>query len=151
MFQIYFMKSILVSFLLLIAVAASAQTAATKTDPLVLKQTEHDFGKIPQGKPVYFSFDLSNVGNESLTLENVQASCGCTTPEWSKEPIAPGASAQIRVGYNAASEGLFQKDITITYRNGETKRIQIKGQVWRGPEGSAPSNTSVEFLKKQTL
>jgi hypothetical protein len=81
----------------------------------------------------------------------VHASCGCTTPEWSREAIAPGATAQIKVGYNAAAEGPFDKSITITYNTNQSKIIRIKGNVWRAPEGAAPANASVQFLKKQTL
>jgi len=141
------MKSILSFLLILTGLAAGAQTPAT-TEVLELKQTEHDFGKIPQGKPVFYSFQIVNIGTEPLSLENVQASCGCTTPEWSKDPIAPGATAVIKVGYNAAAEGPFEKPITITYKSGLTKVIKIKGTVWKAPEGSAPANASVQFLKK---
>ena len=118
---------------------------------LMLKETEHDFGKIPQGKPVYYSFEIVNTGSEPLKLDDVHASCGCTTPEWSREPIAPGATSAIKVGYNAASEGGFDKTVTITYNTNETKSLKIKGTVWKAPEGAAPTNASVQFLKNQTL
>src|SRR5690348_17161723 len=76
-----------------------AQTvAAPAADVLNLKETEHDFGKIPQGKPVFYVFEIANTGTLPLKLDNVQASCGCTTPEWSKDPIAAGASDKIKVG-----------------------------------------------------
>jgi len=130
---------------------AGAQTTPGTQDVLKVVETEYDFGKIPQGKPVYHAFQIVNLSSEPLKLENVQASCGCTTPEWSKDPIAPGATAEIRVGYNAAAEGYFDKPITITYNNGQTKLLKIKGTVWKAPEGIAPSNASVQFLKKQTL
>ncbi len=120
-------------------------------DPLQLKETEHDFSKIPQGKPVYYSFEIKNAGKTALKLDNVQASCGCTTPEWSQEPIAPGTTAQIKVGYNAAAEGVFDKFITITYNSNQSKQIRIKGTVWKAPEGSAPANASIDFLKKQSF
>ena len=81
----------------------------------------------------------------------MQASCGCTTPEWSRDPIAPGATAKIKVGYNAAAEGVFQKTITIIYNTTQSKIITIKGTVWKAPEGSAPANASVDFLKKQSF
>jgi hypothetical protein len=55
------------------------------------------------------------------------------------------------VGYNAAAEGYFEKFITITYNTTQTQQIKIKGTVWKGPQGSAPVNAAVEFLKKQTL
>jgi hypothetical protein len=92
-----------------------------------------------------------NTGQEPLKLDDVKASCGCTTPEWSREAIAPGATAQIRVGYNAAAENYFEKYITITYNTNQTKQLKIFGNVWKAPEGAAPANASVQFLKKQTL
>ena len=129
---------------------AGAQTTPETQDVLQLKETEHDFAKIPQGKPVYYIFEIVNTGTQPLKLDDVHASCGCTTPEWSRDPIAAGAVAQIKVGYNAAAEGPFDKAITITY-NGQSKQLKIKGTVWKAPEGAAPANASVQFLKKQTL
>ena len=128
-----------------------ATVVTTTDDVLKLKETEHDFDKIPQGKPVYYTFDIINTGKTALKLDNVQASCGCTTPEWSRDPIAPGATAKIKVGYNAAAEGVFQKTITIIYNTTQSKIITIKGTVWKAPEGSAPANASVDFLKKQSF
>lgn len=126
--------------------AAKAQLAA---EPLELKETEYHFGSIPQGKPVYHTFQIINKGTAPLKLDNVQASCGCTTPEWNKEPIAPGATGTIKVGYNAAAEGHFEKMVTVSYNGNSTKQIIIKGDVWRSPAGSAPTNASVNFLKQQ--
>lgn len=125
--------------------------ASVSEDVLKLKETEYEFGKIPQGKPVYHTFEIVNTGKTALKLDNVQASCGCTTPEWSQDPIAPGATAKIKVGYNSAAEGPFDKFITITYNTTQTKQIRIKGNVWKAPEGPAPSNSSVDLLKKQTF
>lgn len=126
--------------------AVKAQQVA---DAIELKTTEHDFGKIPQGKPVYYTFEVINKTAAPLKLDNVQASCGCTTPEWNQDPIAAGATDKIKVGYNAASEGNFEKFITITYNGNQTKLIKIKGTVWKAPAGSAPANASVQFLKQQ--
>ena len=131
---------------------AGAQTtpATPAEDVLKLKETEHDFGKIPQGKPVYYTFEILNTGTQPLKLDDVHAACGCTTPEWSRDEIAPGATANIKVGYNAASEGGFDKVVTITYNTNQSKILKIKGTVWKAPEGAAPTNASVQFLKKQT-
>lgn len=118
-------------------------------DALLIKQDLYDFGTIPQGKPVYYFFEIANTGSAPLKLENVQASCGCTTPEWNNQPIAAGGSEKIKVGYNAAVEGPFEKFITITYNGNQTKQIRIKGTVWKAPAGSAPTNASVQFLKQQ--
>jgi len=113
---------------------------------------EYDFAKIPQGKPVYHFFEVVNNSKTAIKLDNVQASCGCTTPEWSHDPIAPGGSSKIKIGFNAASEGPFDKYITVYYNNStQNKQIKIKGFVWKAPDGPAPANASVELLKKQTF
>jgi hypothetical protein len=126
-----------------------AVTQPPADDPIVVLEMKHDFGKIAQGKPVYHNFVIKNVGKKPLKLENVQAACGCTTPEWSREEIPAGSTAIIKVGYNAASEGVFDKPVTLFY-GGVTKQISIAGTVWRAPEGSAPRNTSIDLLKKQS-
>ena len=149
------MKKIPTLFVLLAAFffagAQSTPTTIPADDVLKLIETEHDFGKIPQGKPVYYNFEIVNTGSTELKLGDVHASCGCTTPEWSRDPIAPGATAKIKVGYNASAEGAFDKYVTITYNTTQTKQVKITGTVWKVPAGAAPANTSVDFLKKQTL
>jgi hypothetical protein len=147
------MKKLLTSFCLAaLSYGAFAQTTANAApDVLQVKQTEHDFGQIPQGKPVYTYFEVANTGAVPLKLQNVQASCGCTTPEWNREAIPAGSTDKIRVGYNAANEGYFEKYITIQYNDNQTKQIRIKGTVWKAPVGSAPANESVQILKQQNL
>ena len=154
--KVNYMKKIATAlFFMATAWVAGAQTirdtaSVPANDVLNVKETEHDFGKIPQGKPVYYFFEIQNTGTTALKLENVQASCGCTTPEWNHEAIPAGASDKIKVGYNAANEGYFEKFITITY-NGSQKQIKIKGTVWKAPVGSAPANASIQILKQQNL
>jgi hypothetical protein len=144
------MKKLVAVFLFIgMAWTAGAQTDAVKTDDLKLKESEHDFGMIPQGKPVFYFFEIVNSGTTPLKLDNVQASCGCTTPEWNHEAIPAGSADKIRVGYNAASEGAFDKYITITYNGNLSKQLHIKGTVWKAPAGSAPANASVQILKQQ--
>ncbi|WEK38026.1 MAG: DUF1573 domain-containing protein [Candidatus Pseudobacter hemicellulosilyticus] len=140
--------------LIFLAAGASAQTggsAATATPPetLQLKESGFDFGKIPQGRPVTHIFEIVNTGSKPLLLDNVQATCGCTTPEWSRAPIKPGATAQIKVGYNAAADGYFTKSITIQYNSNQTKVLTITGNVYRSATTSAPANASLSLLKYQ--
>lgn len=144
-------KFITLSLLLSGFIFVNAQQATATDDVLQLKETEHDFGKIPQGKPVYCIFEITNTSPTALKLDNVQASCGCTTPEWNRDPIAAGATAEIKVGYNAAAAGPFDKFITITYHTNQSKQVRIKGTVWKAPDGAAPANASVNFLKKQSF
>ena len=131
-----------------VAVVLNAQTTASQ-EVLSVKETEFNFGTIPQGKPVYHFFEVTNTGKDPMVISNVQTSCGCTTPEWSKEPVAAGATTKIRVGYNAAAEGPFDKHITIMYNQNLSKQIKITGIVWRAPVGSAPENSSISLLKQK--
>jgi len=126
---------------------AGGSVPATPSDVLMLKESAHNFGKIPQGRPAIYNFEIVNTGKEPLRLDNVQASCGCTTPEWSKDAIAPGASATIKVGYNAYAEGNFTKVVTIFYGT-RTKALTILGEVYKAPSTSVPENPSVQFLKQ---
>lgn len=139
-------KPIFSIILSLVTIVAFSQKSANEF--LQLKETQYNFGKIPQGKPVTHNFIIINTGDSALMLENVQASCGCTTPIWDKSPILPGAESTIKVGYNAASEGIFEKSITIYHNKGLTKTIVIRGEVFKTPEKSAPINSSLLFLNK---
>jgi len=139
-------------FAITIAFVINAQTSVTPTpaaDVLLIKETAFEFGTIPQGKPVYHFFEVTNTGKDPMVISNVQTSCGCTTPEWSKDPIAPGGTAKIRVGYNAAGEGHFEKFITIMYNQNLSKQVKITGTVWKAPPGSAPENSSITLLKQK--
>ncbi len=117
-------------------------------DILLLKENSHNFGKLPQGRPAIYTFEIVNTGTVPLKLDNVQASCGCTTPEWSRDPIEPGATARIRVGYNAYAEGTFTKSVTIIYNTNQTKTLTISGEVYKVPTSSAPENSSIQLLKQ---
>jgi len=127
-------------------------TALPKPADLIqLKENSHNFGKIPQGRPAIYTFEIVNTGGAALKLDNVQASCGCTTPEWSHDPIPAGATAQIRVGYNAYAEGPFTKTVTIIYNTNQTKTLTISGDVYKMPVNPAPENASVQLLKQVDL
>ncbi|MCX6314012.1 MAG: DUF1573 domain-containing protein [Sphingobacteriales bacterium] len=145
----------LFSFLITMVLVGSAlaqQTVVANPTPdellLTLKESEFNFGKIPQGKPVMHVFEVLNKSKDSLKIENIVASCGCTTPDWEKDKsVAAGSRTKITVGYNAAAEGPFTKNITISYNGGQTKQIIIKGEVWKTPSSSAPENKSLNDLK----
>ena len=90
----------------------------------------HDFGKIKQGVPVSHEFKFTNKGKVPLIIANVQASCGCTTPDWTKDAIPPGQQGFIKATFNAASPGVFDKTVTVTanVENGSVQ-LKIKGEV----------------------
>ncbi len=110
--------------------------------------SEYDFGKIAQGRPVTFDFKWVNTGKEAIEIRDVQAACGCTTPEWQKDPVKPGDTAAIKIGYNSAAEGAFDKIVTVFFNNNEQKVLRIKGMVYPSPATSAPLNASVILLKQ---
>jgi hypothetical protein len=162
------MKKLLIAICCLaFAFSAGAQTSVTKVSKknkitttksgaseypaqsLSLKETEFDFGKIPQGKPVTHVFEFTNTGTTAFALNKVQASCGCTTPEWSRDTVEAGQTAEIKVGYNAANEGPFNKTITLTWNGDQKKQITIKGEVWKTPVTSAPLNTALSTLTNE--
>jgi hypothetical protein len=89
-----------------------------------------DLGKIDQGKPETAVFSFTNIGKTPLLITAVQASCGCTTPEYSKEPIAPGKSGFVKATYNAANQGAFNKTVMVTTNQSEGPiSLVLKGEV----------------------
>lgn len=108
-----------------------AVVAQTKVDAVAKMNTEkYDFGKIKQGEPVTYSFEIKNVSDKPLVVENSWASCGCTTPERIAEPIQPGATAKLKVQYNAAAVAPFTKDVNIKFAGiEEVKTVKITGEV----------------------
>ncbi|MFD1294310.1 DUF1573 domain-containing protein [Lutibacter holmesii] len=94
-------------------------------------QKEYDFGTITEGEKVQGAFKVTNAGKVDLIITNVKPSCGCTTPEWTKEAIAPGATGEIKFEFNSANRvGKQNKSITVK-SNAEkiTEVIRIKGTV----------------------
>ena len=102
----------------------------TSLDSIKFDKMMHDYGTIVQGADGNCEFKFTNDSKTPLILSNVQASCGCTAPEWPKEPIAPGKSSSIKVKYNTALVGVFNKSITVNSNAANsTVLLQIKGNV----------------------
>lgn len=99
------------------------------------KERTHDFGNIPEGPKATHTFTFVNTGNEPLIVSNAQASCGCTSPEFSKEPVLPGQKGKITVTYATQGRpGNFTKSVYLTSNarteNGaERYELFIKGNV----------------------
>jgi hypothetical protein len=100
------------------------------TLPVIKFETiTHDFGKIKEGTLATYSFVFQNTGKSPLILTNVQASCGCTAPEWPKEPIMPGQKAAIKVVYNSYGRpGVFTKTVLVHSNAGADIILTIKGE-----------------------
>jgi hypothetical protein len=137
-------------FLLAAAFVAGFAAMAQKPDDLIkLNADTYNFGKIKQGVPVTTFFTVTNKSDKPVMLESVTPSCGCTTPEYSKEPIVPGGTTQIKVGYNAASPMAFTKDVTIKLSGvPEVKIIHITGEVLSADAYAAYQKTD-EYKKAE--
>jgi hypothetical protein len=133
------LKTIAIAVVAIASVALMSFTAASISNKLsevynmgkvTWEKDTHDFGEIPQGKPVSVEFAFTNAGNTPLLIADVATSCGCTASDYSKEPIALGKSSKIKVTYNAANMGAFTKNITVNFSDAEAKKVlMIKGTV----------------------
>lgn len=124
------MKQIIFIFMAILLTTGIA--SAQKKAVIAAETATHDFGDIKEadGKVAY-TFQISNQGDAPLVLTRVIASCGCTTPEWTKEPIAPGKTGDIKVTYDPSGRpGPFAKTISV-YSNGKTGSfiLSIRGDV----------------------
>lgn len=124
------MKQLFLSICLLIfAISAKSQLATTK---IQLSSTEHDFGKFKEeaGRQT-FDFVITNTGTEPLVIQNVVASCGCTTPEWTRQPIPAGATGKVTAIYDPKDRpGQFNKTLSVyTNTKPEVSVLVIKGEV----------------------
>ncbi len=126
------MKKTIISFMGILLMATGTVFAQQKQANISFNETTHDFGKFKEevGK-ISHQFEYTNTGNQPLIINNVRASCGCTTPEWTKTPVPPGAKGFIKVTYNAKNRpGKFHKTITVqTNSVTPTVILKINGEV----------------------
>ncbi len=91
---------------------------------------KHNFGKIKQSVPVSYTFLFKNISNKPLIVEVATAECGCTTPDYPKEPITKGKDGKIKVTFNAENAGTFSKKVTVKFANVDDPVIlTIEGEV----------------------
>jgi len=130
--------------LLLVCVVFSLFAMAQKS-VISFDVKEHDFGKVNEAGGITYVFDFTNKGNAPLVVNKVQASCGCTTPTWTKEPIEAGKKGTISVTYNTAGRpGVFTKTITVyTADSSEPVILIIKGEVIPKPKQTDTKVSSV--------
>jgi len=110
--------------------ATTATVDSTAKAKIVFETLTHDFSTISKGGDGNCVFKFTNEGKAPLILSNVQSSCGCTTPSWTREPVIPGATGEIKVHYDTNRIGSFSKTITVT-SNAENSPIvlRISGEV----------------------
>jgi hypothetical protein len=132
------------------AAPAASQTppqpdAATTLKPenIAFTSDKYEFGTVSEGLAAEHVFTFTNTGKEPLIIQRVQPSCGCTTPDWTKEPIQPGQTGMIKASYGTQGRpGRFDKTMTV-FSNAGTRTISFGGTVEKAPESSVPQNGSV--------
>ena len=126
------MKNLL-TFLILIlfALNANAQNSNTAvTDSIIFEKTTHDYGTINPGDDGNCEFVFTNKGKNPIIIANVRASCGCTAPDWTREPVLPGKTGVIKAAYNTQIPGVFTKTITVNSNAANSQvTLIIKGNV----------------------
>ena len=130
--------------------APGSQTGQKADIATVLSFTEenHDFGKIPHGKPVEFDINIKNISQDSVKIDNVKVQCGCTTPKYDQgKSYAPGETFKVTLGFSGYADGNFEKAVDIFFNNGLSKQIKFHGTTYKVAETPAPANGGVQKLK----
>lgn len=111
--------------------AASVVAPGPPTTTIDYEAVEIDFGKVREGKIVEKTFWFRNTGAESLLIENVRSSCGCTVPEWPKEPVPPGGRGKIVVRFDTKGKyGEQRKRVIVTANtNPRETFLELSGKV----------------------
>ncbi|MDR1500041.1 MAG: DUF1573 domain-containing protein [Tannerellaceae bacterium] len=126
------MKQIIFVCMALLLTTGMVWSQDDATASLSVSEDSHDFGDIKEdGGKVSHAFVVKNDGAQPLVITRVIASCGCTSPEWTKEPIAPGKTGEVLVTYDPLGRpGPFAKTVSI-YSNGKrgSQVLTIRGEV----------------------
>ncbi len=113
------------------------QNATDESHPSAIsfKSIMYDFGTIPYDSDGRCYFEFTNISKVPLVVNVVRTTCGCTRPEWPKEPVDPKKTGKIGITYNTKISGNFQKTITV-YSNAKDSptKLMIKGKVENKPE-----------------
>ncbi len=116
-------KHIFTVLFLIISVQLFSQGKRTEPE-MMFKDTLHNFGTIWYQTEAVFEFTFKNTGKSPLIIEKVHSSCGCTVPEWGKEPVLPKQKGVIRVEYDSNKIGQFQKTVKI-YSNAVNSPVTL--------------------------
>ena len=111
---------------------ASPQEEKKTTLPVIqFEKDTHDFGTITEGEKISYAFRFKNVGDGDLVIRSANGSCGCTVPEWPKDPVPPGGEGTINVTFDSKGKtGMQNKSITIISNTmPNTKTVNITGEV----------------------
>lgn len=118
------------TLILLALTLGSAGLHAQDRPEITFTDTLQNSGAVPQGIPVTYTFNFTNTGTSALIITNVEIICGCTSPDWSKNPIMPGQSGFVSAKFNAHQLGYFKKWVTVVSNATKTKqKLYFTGEV----------------------
>jgi len=131
----------------------TAATAKTSGAQIKFSEEKYDFGSIKQGDIVDHVFKFKNTGTQPLVISNVQASCGCTIPDWTKEPVAPGKMGMISAKFNSAGKmGMQTKVLTIESNAAAgAATVSLVGEVKDPTAASATADVNTTDAGKQKM
>ena len=114
---------------------SSQEQARKKGVEIWFQEYVHDYGEILQDSDGSWTFSFTNIGEKAFVINRVRSTCGCTVPDWPREPVEPGKQGKITVKYNTATPGSFMKSLFVysTAANSPVK-LQVKGKVIPKPE-----------------
>jgi len=122
---------------LLLSLTYSQEVKDKNLPHIEFEETVFDFGTIAYHSDGTHVFKFKNTGKEALLISDVKATCGCTTPSYSKEPVKKGKSGEITVKYDTRRVGSFSKSITVTSNaDNATVRLTIKGVVQKNSQNA---------------
>lgn len=135
------MRQLLAIFAFVVFGVYFAAAQQSKGPIMTFKETTIDYGTIEKGSERVRKFNFTNTGDEALVIKSAAGSCGCTVPNYPKEPIMPGESATIDVNYDTNREGQFTKTVSLTTNEAEPSHtLTIKGDV-KPAAPSVPAGT----------
>jgi hypothetical protein len=158
------MKKVLLLALSLTATAYTVQAQAVKPanatakvagPAITFEETKYDFGTIVQGGVVDHVFKFKNTGTSPLVISNIGVSCGCTTPEWTKDPVMPGKTGSITAHFNTTGKlGMQNKVLTIESNAAAgSAMVSLVGEVKEGATANAadPAMQSATMMKEEKV
>ncbi|GAC1367667.1 MAG: hypothetical protein NVS3B25_13660 [Hymenobacter sp.] len=150
------MKKTLLLALSLTAAAYTAQAQATQPatkaagpvagPAITFEESKYDFGSVVQGGTVDHTFKFKNTGTAPLVISNIGVSCGCTTPEWTKDPVLPGKTGTIAAHFNSTGKmGMQNKVLTIESNAAAgSTTVSLVGEVKEATTANAAAPAKVE-------
>ena len=142
------MRNLILAVALLFSTMTFAQTSVKTVSSInqgatmTFAKTTVDYGTIAQGSDRVRTISFTNDGTEALIIKSAKGSCGCTVPTFPKEPIAPGATAEMKINYDTNRVGDFNKIVTIQ-TNAGVKTLKVTGKVEKKASVSTKKSGSI--------